>query len=71
MKKKIIKNPKYFIIGFPNGAEALIKVKGWAGCNDYINYIKDEYCDTTILVSISKWEAFKFFMKGALFNVNK
>jgi hypothetical protein len=66
-KKKIIKKPQYFIIKFPNGAEALIKIKGWAGCNDYINYIKDEYDEDTLLVSISKWEAFKFFLKGKLF----
>lgn len=67
MKKKIIKKPKYFIIKFPNGAEALIKVKGWAGCNDYAKYIKDEYDEDTVLVSISKREAFKFFLKGKLF----
>ena len=67
MKKKIVKKPEYFIIMFPNGAEALIKVKGWAGCNAYINYVKDEYDANTIIISISKWEAFKFFLRGKLF----
>jgi hypothetical protein len=67
LKKKIIKKPEYFIIKFPNGAEALIKVKGWHGCNDYADYIKDEYADHSVIVSISKWEAFKFFLKGKLF----
>jgi hypothetical protein len=71
LKKKIIKKPEYFIIKFPNGAEALIKVNGWQGCNAYAKYIKDEYDANTVLVSISKWEAFKFFLKGELFNVNK
>jgi hypothetical protein len=71
LKKKVIKKPEYFIIKFPNGAEALIKVKGWKGCDVYAKYIKDEYCDDTVLVSISKWEAFKFFLKGELFHVSK
>lgn len=71
MKKKLIKKPKYFIIKFPNGAEALIKVKGWAGCNDYINYIKDEYDADTLFISITRWEAFKFCLKGNLFNADK
>ena len=65
MKK--IKKPEYFIIKFPNGAEALIKVKGWHGCTDYTNYVKDEYDADTLLISISKREAFKFFLKGKLF----
>ena len=71
MKKKLIKKPEYFIIMFPNGAEALVKIKGWAGCNDYVNFIKDEYDADTVFISISKWEAFKFFLKGKLFHVNK
>lgn len=67
-KKKIIKKPQYFIIKFPNGAEALIKcVNGWIGLNDYIKYFKDEYDDNIVAISISKWEAFKFFLKGKLF----
>ena len=71
MKKKVIKKPKYFIIKFPNMCEALIKVNGWYGCTDYIEYVKEEYCDQTMLVSISKWEAFKFFLKGRLFDAGK
>ena len=71
MKKKLIKKPKYFIIKFPNMHEALIKVNGWYGCNDYIKYIKEEYCDQTVVISISKFEAFKFFLKGRLFDVDK
>ena len=67
MKKKIIKKPEFFIIRFPNGAEALIKCKGWGGVNPYIKYIKDEYDTDTVLVSIGKWEAFKFLFKGRLF----
>ena len=67
-KKKLIKKPEYFIIKFPNGAEALIKVKGWAGCTDYINYVKDEYDADTVLISINKWEAFRFFLKGNVFD---
>ena len=66
--KKVIKKPEYFIIKFPNGAEALIKIKGWAGCNDYINYIKEEYDVDTLLISISRCEAFKFLLKGKLFS---
>ena len=69
--KKVIKKPKYFIIKFPNGAEALIKVKGWYGANVYANYIKDECDENTFLISISKWEAFKFFLKGELFHAGK
>ena len=71
-KKKRIKKPQYFIIKFPNGAEALIKCpNGWLGLNAYINYFKDEYDDNILAVAISKREARKFVRKGALFNVNK
>ena len=70
MKKKLIKKPKYFIIKFPNGAEALVKINGWYGCTAYTEYVKEEYCDDTILISISKWEAFKFFLKGKLFDAD-
>jgi hypothetical protein len=66
--KKKIKNHKYFIIKFPNGAESLVKINGWPGANNYVNYVKDEYCDDTIFVAISRWEAFKFLLKGELFN---
>jgi hypothetical protein len=51
--------------------EALIKANGWYGCNDYVEYIKEECCDQTVVVSISKFEAFKFFLKGSLFDVDK
>ena len=72
MKKKLIKKPKYFIIKFPNGAEALIKCpNGWIGLNDYIKYFKDEYDDNIVAIAISKWEARKFVRKGVLFNANK
>lgn len=67
LKKKLIKKPQYFIIKFPNAAEVLIKIDGWYGCTAYTNYIKDEYDEDTVLISISKWEAFKFFLKGKLF----
>lgn len=69
--KKIIKKHQYFIIKFPNGVEALIRCKGWAGVNDYVKYFKDEYDENTLLVSISKREARKFVRNGVLFNVNK
>ena len=69
--KKVIKKPEYFIIKFPNGAEALIRVSGWKGCDAYTPYIKDEYDANTYLVSISRWEAFKFFLKGKLFHADK
>jgi hypothetical protein len=52
-------------------SEALVKVNGWIGLNDYIKYFKDEYDDNILAVSITKWEAFKFFLKGKLFDVNK
>lgn len=72
MKKKIIKKPQYFIIKFPNGAEALIKCpNGWIGLDNYIKYFKDEYDDNTVAIAISKWEARKFARKGELFYVNK
>ena len=66
--KKVIKKPKYFVIKFPNGAESLVKAKGWTGCNAYIKYIKDEYDENTVFISITRWEAFKFFLKGRLFS---
>lgn len=67
--KKIIKKPKYFIISFPNGAEALIKCNnGWIGLNDYIKYFKDEYDKDIVAISITKSEAFKFALKGRLFS---
>lgn len=71
-KKKSVKKPQYFVIKFPNGAEALIKCPdGWIGLNDYIKYFKDEYDDNIIAIAISKREAGKFVRKGVLFNVNK
>lgn len=71
-KKKSIKKPQYFIIKFPNFAEALIKCpNGWIGLNDYIKYFKDEYDDNIVAIAISKREARKFVRKGVLFNVNK
>ena len=69
--KKSVKKPKYFIIKLPNTSEALVKVNGWMGLKDYIKYFKDEYDDNIIAISITKWEAFKFFLKGKLFDVNK
>lgn len=69
--KKLIKKPEYFIIKFPNGREALIKVKGWYGCTEYTEYVKEEHCEKTILISITRWEAFKFFLKGQLFHADK
>jgi hypothetical protein len=69
--KKTIKKPEYFILKFPNMSEALIKVNGWYGCTAYTEFIKEEYYDQTVAVSISRREAFKFFLKGRLFDVNK
>lgn len=72
MKKKIIKKPQYFIIKFPNSAEALIKCPdGWIGLSDYIKYFKDEYDDNIVAIAINKWEAYKFTRKGELFHVDK
>ena len=66
--KKVIKRCKYFLIKFPNGAEALIKCdNGWVGLNDYIKYFKDKYEESIVAVSITKSEAFKFVLKGRLF----
>ena len=67
MKQRIAKRKTYFLIKFPNGAEALVKVDGWKGCDAYTNYIKDEFDENTYLVAITRWEAFKFFLKGRLF----
>ena len=70
--KKLIKRPRYFIIKLPNGAEALIRRNnGWIGLKDYIKYFKDEYDEDIMVVSITKSEAFKFFLKGELFNAHK
>ena len=74
MKMRPDKNKKakdFFIIRFPNGAEALIKVRGWNGCTAYVNYVKDEFDTDTILISISRWEAIKFILKGCVFDVGK
>ena len=68
---KNIKKPEYFIIKFPNGTEALIKIKGWAGINPYLKYFKDEYNDSTFLVSITRREARKFLKTGELFHVSQ
>ena len=52
-KKKSVKKPQYFIIKFPNFAEALIKCpNGWIGLNDYIKYFKDEYDDNMLFNEI-------------------
>ena len=69
--KKVIKKPKYFIISFPNGAEALIKANGWIGITNYIKYFKDEYDEDIVAIAITKSEAFKFFLNGRLFNAGK
>ena len=70
--KKATKKHQYFIIKFPNFAEALIKCPdGWIGLNDYTKYFKDEYDDNTIVIAITKREARKFLKKGKIFNVNK
>ena len=66
--KKVIKRCKYFLIKFPNGAEALVKCnRGWIGLNDYIKYFKDEHEEDIVVISITKNEAFKFVLKGMLF----
>lgn len=71
-KKKKIKKPQYFIIKFPNFAEALIKCPdGWIGLNNYIKYFKDEYDDNIVAIAISRREARKFARKGVLFDANK
>ena len=67
-KKNSKKKPQYFIIKFPNFAEALIKCpNGWIGLNDYIKYFKDEYDDNIVAIAINKREAHKFVRKGILF----
>ena len=70
-KSKSPKRKTYFIVKFPDGEETLIKCNSWAGLVPYSKYIKDEYCDDTAVISIRKWEALKFLLKGMVFNVSK
>ena len=70
--KRDMKKHQYFILKFPNFAEALIKCpNGWIGLNNYVKYFKDEYDENIVAIAISKREARKFTRKGLLFNVNK
>ena len=69
--KKVIKKPKYFIIKFPNGAESLVKVKGWIGLNKYLKYFRDEYEETIFAIAITKIEAIKYILNGELFHADK
>ena len=66
MKKA--KRDNYFIIRFPNGKEALVKCNGWFGLFPYTNYLKEEFEEDTVAIAISRWEAFKFLLKGKLFS---
>lgn len=70
MKKQKSKSPKkkaYFIIRLPNGAEVLIKTRGWYGLTNYISYFKEEYESDIVAISIKWWEALKYVLKGKVF----
>ena len=66
MKKT--KRNNFFIIKFPNGEETLVKCAGWTGMIPYTNYLKEEFEEGTFVIAISRFEAFKFIMKGKLFS---
>lgn len=61
----------FFIILFPTGEQVLLKCKSWHGLIPYVKYFNDKYEENTIIVSISWWEAFKFILKGRVFDVDK
>lgn len=68
-KTKSPKNPKYFIVVYPNGVQALIKCKSWHGLIPYTKYIKEEFEDDTIFVAIRWHEAVKYIFTGKVFNL--
>ena len=71
MKKKVIKKPRYFIVMYPNGAQALIKCDNWKGLIPYSKFVRDEWADETMLIAIRWHEAVKYLLKGKVFDVNK
>lgn len=61
----------FFIILFPTGEQILVKSNSWHGLIPYVKYFNDKYEENTVIVSISWWEAFKFILKGRVFDVGK
>ena len=71
-KKKSPKFPKFFIIMFPDGNQILVKSENsWSGLIPYSKYLKEQFEDNTVIIAIRWWEAFKFVIKGRVFNVSK